>query len=133
MYLRKLPSGDYRPIYQSDMDESSKVAVGGDVKATRARNYEFHKKAMALVKMAYDNSDHKNSFDWFRNRLTEAVGYYEEGVDKDGTVKKYAKSWSYDSMTQTEIEELYNKILDYLCEKWTASRQDLVQQLEEYM
>ena len=45
------------PLYDSDMDEKRRLKIGSDVlcKVSKPRNYKFHKKFMALVRLTLDN------------------------------------------------------------------------------
>ena len=45
------------PIYDSDLDEKKKLREGDTVMCSirKPRNYEFHKKFFALVRLTFDN------------------------------------------------------------------------------
>lgn len=45
------------PLYDSDLEEEKKLKIGTDVcvEVKRARNYKFHKKFFALLRLALDN------------------------------------------------------------------------------
>ena len=45
------------PMYDSDLEEKRRLKIGDTVlcKISRPRNYEFHKKFFALVRLTYEN------------------------------------------------------------------------------
>ena len=45
------------PMYDSDLEERKRLKLGSDVlcKITKPRNYEFHKKYIALLRLTVDN------------------------------------------------------------------------------
>ena len=90
-------------------------------KITQPHNYEFHKKLFALINFAYDNapvSDHKMSFDVFRNDLMVLAGHYEQVFSLNGHgFKLVAKSLKYSKMTDAEKNTVYNDLCNVILEK----------------
>lgn len=104
------------PVYASDVDDKHKLAIGHkywcDVK--RARNYEFHKKFFALIKLAFDNlpeglEKRYPSSNTLRDDLLIRCGYTERVNSRQGPVD-VAASIAFDKMGQDEFEQLYTAV-----------------------
>lgn len=70
----------FKPAYPSDEEKSSKIGHGEIISCHlwKKRNYQFHKKFFALIKMAYENNpyDENISMDAFRKLITMKAGYF---------------------------------------------------------
>ena len=86
-----------------------------------ARNYEFHKKVMALVKVGFDNQDIFSDMDLFRKWLTVKCGpKYCDVITIDGVINYFPKSWAFNGWDNLEFSEfykvlwgvIYNDVLD---------------------
>lgn len=104
------------PIYASDVDDRHKLAIGQKYwcEIRRARNYEFHKKFFALVRLAYDNlpeglEKRYPSPETLRDDLLIRCGYTERVNSRQGMVD-VAASIAFDKMGQDEFERLYQKV-----------------------
>lgn len=117
MFLVKMEDGSYMPMYKSDIDASAKIKVGEEVSASKKRNIQFHRKAFALLNLAFHNQDRYENIDFLREVLTLEAGYYVEGIDLRGNKLLKAKSWSFESMPQDEFENLY-KALKHVIVRW---------------
>jgi len=101
------------PLYASDVDDRHKLAIGHKYwcEIKRARNYEFHKKFFALIKLAYDNlpeglERRYPSPKTLRDDLLIRCGYTERVNSRQGMVD-VAASIAFDKMGQDEFERLY--------------------------
>jgi len=74
-----------------------------------ARNYEFHKKAMALVKIAFDNQDDFTDFDKFRASLTIRCGHIYP-IKVHGKDHWLPESWAFNKMDNIKFEEFYRNL-----------------------
>lgn len=98
-------------------------------KFSKVRNPTFHRKFMALVKLAFDLWETmepeltavvvdgetvvpERNFNEFRYWLTIKAGFYHVLVYPDGAVRVRAKSIKFASMDDAEFEQLYSKVLD---------------------
>ena len=119
----KLPSGALAPADEASRQAVGKFKIGQPVrlKATRQRNYQFHKKWWALVGFAFEHwqpaslQDPKfegvapeKNLDRFRKDITILAGFYEASYRVDGSVRIEAKSISFASMDEDEFDRLYN-------------------------
>lgn len=120
----KLPNGTFMPADEASREEATKFKQGQPVrlKATRQRNYRFHRKWFALAGFAYDHWEQppvedpnypgivpEKNFDRFRKDLIILAGFYDATFRVDGTTRIEAKSISFSAMSEDEFEELYKK------------------------
>lgn len=135
MYLVKLKNGTYSPAYESDWQESNRVAVGDEVKATRARNPLFHRKFFALINLMFDNQDDykKGQEELFRKLMIINAGYYDEAVDKDGKVQRIPRSIAFENMSQADFEKLYEAMLDVAAVKLRTAKEEIQTELINFM
>lgn len=114
------------PMYDSDLEEKKKLKIGTAVllNITRPRNYEFHKKFMALVRLTFDN---------LPEHLHDAMGIYNE--DDMLTALKFdlglctiirignrdfikEGSISFAAMDETEFEQFYKRSIDIILHRY---------------
>ena len=110
------------PLYDEDYDEKRKLKVGqvycADVKIPR--NYQFLKKAFALVNAAWELMDERQQEAWrskegFRQYLTVTAGYYDVYYNQRlQTFVETPRSWSFDSMSESEFSDLYDRMKDVI-------------------
>jgi hypothetical protein len=124
LILTKTPSGTLAPCDPQAAEYISNLKLGAHVKAkcVKARNPKFHRKAFALLNLAFESWEpaevtHKGeriskSFDRFRKDITILAGYYDVVVNLRGEVRYDAKSLSFSSMDDDEFGAVYNAILD---------------------
>ena len=112
------------PIYDSDLHEKKKLKVGEDYKAVikKARNYQFHKKYFALIKLAWLNMPERYDSQYphpdnLREALQIEAGYFEITYTLDGTQLIKSKSIAFDKLDEDGFQELYSKVLDVIM-KW---------------
>lgn len=113
MYLVKLKDGRYIPYDDTDHEISKNKAVGSVVKATSPRNYEFHKKGMALLNLGFQNQDWTTLFEVYRKEITVQAGYYDEGLNG----KQHAKSLSYEAMPAETFDKWYADTLQVIAQQ----------------
>lgn len=112
------------PLYDSDLHEKKKLKIGADYKVniTKARNYQFHKKYFALIKLAWLNMPEKYNkqyphFDNLREALQIEAGYFDTTYTFDGIQIVKPKSIAFDELDEFGFQELYNKVVDVVL-KW---------------
>ena len=116
------------PMYESDYDEKKRLKLGDTVLCTikKPRNYEFHKKFFALVRLCYQNLpewmeqvlDIHSEEDMLTSMkldlgMAEIVYINGRPIAKTGSI-------SFAAMDNTEFERFYNRCVDlvltrYLC------------------
>ena len=110
------------PLYDDDYDQKKRLKVGEsyecDVKVVR--NVKFLRKAFALLNAAWSLFDERQQAAWrsregFRDYLTVAAGHYE--VYYNACLQAFVelpKSWSFDSMSESEFSDLYDRMKDVI-------------------
>lgn len=121
------------PSYPADYEEAQKVKDGEEVKATRARNVAFHRKGMALLKLAFDNQDKFTDFNIYRQVVTMKAGFVIWVDGKDGQKLPFAESLSFDSMGAKKFEEWYNAVLTVVCKEVGLTSEEIANELISFM
>ena len=99
----------------------------------QARNYQFHKKFMALVKIGCENSKTINApFKAYRKYITIKAGYYKCYSTAKGNFIE-ADSISFGSMDAETFYELYRCVLDAVCTDIGSTTDEIEQNLINFM
>jgi len=108
------------PASDADYELKHRLKVGqiyqADVKTKR--NYQFLKKAFALLNCAWELMDERQTNGWrskegFRAYLTVAAGYYDVYFNpRLGDWVETPKSWAFDSMSEEDFSDLYERMKD---------------------
>lgn len=132
MYLIK-DKGRYVPCSGSDKEASDKIPNGGIVKAQKARNYEFHKKAFALLRLGFSNQEEIQEFEVYRKWITVKAGYYDN-VKHPLAIGPLMipKSLSYEDMSAEEFEKWYEATLSVLSRDLKFAPEEVEKELENY-
>lgn len=111
-----------KPLYDEDLDEKKKLKLGEVYQAEirLVRNYQFHKKAFALLNLAWAYLPERTqngfrSIDGFRSYITVAAGYYD--LYFNPRLKEFVevpKSWAFDSMDNAAFTDFYEKVKDVI-------------------
>lgn len=114
------------PKYDSDREEFSRLKRNTDVlvEVGQKRNYEFHKKFFALLRLTYDNFPERmedklnvHSVEDLRTRLTIDLGLY--GVSHYGNLSVITpKSIAFDKMDETEFEKFYKMSVNHILKNY---------------
>lgn len=114
------------PLYDEDFEEKRKLKIGKDYLAEvkLARNLKFHRKYFALINCAweYQNEQIQAAFrgkkDIFRKSLEVTAGHCERIFNcKLNSWVDVPKSISFESMSEEEFSDLYERVKDVL---WAA-------------
>jgi len=132
MYLTKLGNGQYTPSDDKSHEESQKIAVGGEIKTTKARNIKFHRKAFALLNMAFSNQDKFEQFEVYRKVMIIRAGFYDEAPTKDGEVYFIPKSLSFESMSANDFEAWFEATLNIVSKDLQSSPEDINAELQGF-
>lgn len=126
VYFRKVQGGCLVPDNEETAAWLQKKKVGAVLAGefSQPRNYQFHRKLMALFGVAHDYFvEHHDwaveykgrkvepSFDLFRKQLTILAGHYEATFDIRGEIRLEAKSLSYANATEEEVERIYSDVI----------------------
>lgn len=130
------------PMYDSDYDEKKKLRVGENVLCdiSKPRNYEFHKKFFALIRLVLDNlpehiSDTFNIYseEDMLDALKVDLGLYNI-VYVGGKQLVKVGSISFAKMDNTEFERFYNRSIDIVLNKYMngTERFDLIEEINRF-
>lgn len=114
------------PMYDSDYDEKKRLKVGSKVlcEIKRPRNYEFHKKFFALIRLTFDNLPY---------RLQDELNIYSEDdllqslkidlglsavVNISGREVYREGSISFAAMDETEFDGFYHRCVDIILRRY---------------
>ena len=135
IYCTKQLNGSFIPNYSSDREQADKLKTGEVLRFTikRPRNYQFHKKYFALIKLGFDNQDQFKNIDRFREAVTIESGYREVKGNIDGSTRVEAKSISFASMDQYEFNDLYKATLNVIISVIGCTTEEIEQNLIDFM
>lgn len=142
IYCRVTPYG-LVPLYDSDHDLKQRLRVGSTVRCrvSLPRNYEFHKKFFALVRLTYDNLPmplverwNIRSVDDMLRRFKRDLGYFTSSVNELGESEIEYRSISFAAMDEEEFERFYNGSVNLVLDKYIRGleREDLLAEVEHF-
>ena len=122
------------PLYPSDMDEKRKLKLGQDYECeiTNPRNVGFHRKFFALVNIGHENTSLNMPFETYRKYMIMKAGYFNIYQTPKGVYYE-PESISFASMSQDRFEEVYSRVLDKIIEDIGATREDIENQLINFV
>lgn len=142
IYCRVTPYG-LVPLYDSDHDLKQRLRIGSTVRCrvSKPRNYEFHKKFFALVRLTYDNLPlplverwNIRSVDDMLRRFKRDLGYFTSSVNELGEREIEYSSISFAAMDEEEFERFYNGSVNLVLDKYIRGleREDLLTEVEHF-
>jgi hypothetical protein len=149
--LVKTPGGALAPVDAEAREMVDKLKLGQGIQASvrRARNVRFHRKGMALFRLAYDvwepltPLEYKGlpvakDFERFRKDMTILAGFYKAVYNVRGEVRLEAESLRFSSMSEERFEEVFNAVLNVVWSRVLkaagyASVEDVEEVIEELM
>ena len=142
IYFRVTPYG-LVPLYESDYDLKKRLRVGSTVRCrvSQPRNYEFHKKFFALVRLTFDNLPvplverwNIRSVDDILRRFKRDLGYFTSSVNELGEREIEYRSISFAEMDEHEFEAFYENCVNLVLYKYLSGtdRKDLLEEVEHF-
>lgn len=149
--LVKTPAGALVPVGDAAGELVGKLKVGQGVTAhiRRARNVRFHRKAMALFRLAFDvwepaePQTYKGEvvakdFERFRKDITILAGFYHAVYNARGEVRLEAESLAFASMDEARFEQVFRAVLTVVWNRVLrragyASEDDVERVIEELL
>lgn len=130
------------PMYDSDLDEKHRLRIGDNVLCTikRPRNYEFHKKYWALLRLTVANLPHliqqqmqifteEDLLDCLKIDLGLFTTRWHGGrqIVKTGSI-------SFAKIDNTEFEKFFSRSVDAILRIYLrgTDRQALIEEVENY-
>ena len=142
IYCRVTPYG-LVPLYDSDHDLKQRLKVGSTVRCrvSLPRNYRFHKKFFALVRLTFDNLplplverwNVRSENDMLR-RFKRDLGYFSSSVNENGEREIEYRSISFAAMDEQEFERFYDDCVNLVLYQYIPgiNRQDLLEEVEKF-
>ncbi len=133
LFLVKTDKG-FLPYDDSDVEKNNKLKAHDvlECETTRPRNVRFLKKYFALLKTCFDNQDEYDNMRAFRYVVTLKSGYFTT-IQTDKGIVFMPDSISFASMDDIEFEKLYSKTIDVLLKMVAIDRQDLENEIINFM
>lgn len=124
----------FKPAFDSDFELAKKIKLNEpyEYEYKKPRNYKFHKKFFALVKMVFDNQEQYTNIEHLRKDLIIESGNYDLRHDLLGVEIREAKSISFANMDETEFSELYNSVVDVIIKYFHFDKQEIADNVEQY-
>ncbi len=142
IYCKVTPYG-LVPLYDSDLDMKKRLRTGSTVrcKVSNPRNYEFHKKFFALLRLTFENLPYPlvdkwnicNEQDMLR-RFKRDLGYFTDRINEYGEHEIEYLSISFGAMEQCEFEDFYRQCIDLVLNRYIKGidKEELITQIEEF-
>ncbi len=89
--------------------------VMADIK--KSRNPEFHKLAFSMLNLSFENQDHFDNFDKYREYLQCEAGIAETLIGPDGKMFYKLKSLAWQKMDELEFQQAFQALLTAAVEK----------------
>lgn len=142
IYCRVTPYG-LVPLHDSDHDLRQRLRVGSTVRCrvTLPRNYRFHKKFFALVRLTFDNLPLPLVERWgvhseadMLRRFKRDLGYFSSTVNENGEREIQYRSISFAAMDEHEFERFYDDCLNLVLHRYIPGigRSELEEEIERF-
>lgn len=142
IYCRVTPYG-LVPLYDSDHDLKRRLRVGSTVRCriSQPRNYEFHKKFFALLRLTCDNLPlplverwNIRSVDDMLRRFKRDLGLFTSTVNELGEREIEYRSISFAAMDEEEFGRFYADCVNLVLGKYIRGldRDDLLAEVEHF-
>jgi Protein of unknown function (DUF1367) len=132
--LIKTFNNNFKIAHDSDYEIAKKIPVNEPIvyEWTKVRNYKFHKKFFALMKLVYENQEVYNNMECMRKDLTINAGFYSSRFDFKGIEVIEADSISFASMDENQFQEFYSKVIDVVVKWLSIDKQDILDNIEQH-
>jgi len=133
LFCRNTISG-LMPLYPADFDVKRKLKLGQDyrVEVTNPRNIGFHRKFFAMINIGHENTSLDMPFETYRKYMIMKAGFFKAYTTPKGNYYE-PDSISFASMSQDQFEDVYSRILDKIIEDIGATKEDIENQLINFM
>ena len=128
-------NGTLRAAKNSDYETFKKMPKNEifEIEYTKGRNYNFHKKFMALCNLAFDNQDIFTVFNRCRYFIIKEAGYYYEEVNPiTGEVTRIAESISFGNMDELEFQKLYTDAKEFIKMWLSIENEHIAEEVERF-
>ena len=98
----------------------------------RYRNYPFHKKFFALIKIGHENSKYDMPFNVYRKYCIMKAGFFKVYSTKKGQLVE-ADSISFEKCSQEKFEHIFTAVFNFICEDLGSTRYEIEKELKKFM
>lgn len=135
LFFIKSQGGVLIPADSECIDNMQKVKNGDTImiEYKPKRNYQFHKKAFALLNLVLQNQDHYKTVENILEVVKFRAGYFETIITHTGKKHYKTKSISFSEMDNLEFEEFYSKIIDVAFELTGLLKKDIEKEILSFM
>lgn len=135
LFFIKSQGGVLIPADSECIDNMQKVKNGDTIMIEYKpnRNYQFHKKAFALLNLVLANQEHYKTIDNILEIVKFRAGYYETIVTHKGKKHYKTKSICFSKMDNLEFEKFYSKIIDVALELTGLLKKDIEKEIISFM
>ena len=132
--LIKTENNNFVLAHDSDYEEAKKIKPNQvyTFEYKKPRNYQFHKKFFALIKLLFDNQELYLNTDDLRHDLLIAAGQYTLRYNFKGEEVIEPLSVSFASMDEDQFTILYNSVLDAIVKNFNFDREDIINNVQQY-
>ena len=119
-----------KPCFDSDYQALKRIPKNTEVEIEikQKRNIRFHRKAMALLNLAFQNQDKFEQFNHLRYYLTMKAGWVDIVATPQGQMF-IPKSISFSAMDEIEFSDWYDKVLDQVINLIGSGKEEIEQEL----
>ena len=122
------------PLYPSDYDNKRKLKLGETYEAEikNPRNIRFHRLFFALLNIGHENTDLDMPFETYRHYMIIKAGFFKAYQTSKGLYYE-PDSISFSSMSEEQFHEVYDRVLDKIIKDIGATKEDIEDQLINFM
>ncbi len=143
IYCKVTPYG-LVPLHDSDLELRKRLPEGSTVRCrvTLPRNYRFHKKFFALVRLVFDNLPLPLAERWgvwsegdMLRRFKRDLGLFSSRVNDQGEREIEYRSISFGAMDEREFERFYEDCVNLVLHRYIPGigRGELAEEVERFM
>ena len=133
--IHLVKKGYYLAPADSDALEKIKKLSNSVLKCTitKKRNYQFHKKFFALIKLGHDNTRLEMPYDVYRKYCIAKAGFCTVYHTANGKAWVEADSISFDSKTEEEFANIYTLVLQVISNDIGSTSKEIEENLINFM
>lgn len=123
------------PLYDDDYEEKRKLKIGEvyycEIK--KPRNYMFHCKFFALIKLGHENTRLDLPEDAYRAYVVMKAGFADVFELPNGKKMALPKSISFSNMDEDEFQKVYHAVLSIIKKDIGVDNDVIEKELQNYM
>lgn len=123
--LYKGEDGQILPADGDSADRYNRWPIGKEyvMKKVSKRNLGYHRKYFKMLNLAFGNQEAFTDVEWFREYVLIGVGYMDTLLTPEGKTMYKVKSIAFDNCDQEEFENIYQKTLTFLLQRFGWGRE----------